>query len=363
MKILLIGEYSNVHWTLAEAFRSLGHEVTVVSSGDGWKDYRRDIDIQFSSRLALIGFLYTSFIKGLFKGYDVVQVINYRFLFGETNEWLNKYLFDYLKKNNRRIFLGAYGDDYFWVKSCVDGKYRYSPFDALTYQEDPYAKSVLRLLQPTSRKLNTYIAERSDGIISCMYEYYRAYQDDYYDRLAYIALPVNTGEIQYIPNKIAENGVVKLFVGVQRSRSLWKGTDIIINELNAFKDKYNDLVDIQVVTNVSYHEYLRLYDECNIFFDQVYSYSQGMNALTAMAKGKILFGGAEPESYELIGEKENFPIFNMLHHKKNLFSTLEQLLKRKDEFEAMGQKSRRYIEENHHYIKVAQQYITVYEKF
>lgn len=34
MKILLLGEYSNVHWTLAEGLRQLGHEVTVASNGD-----------------------------------------------------------------------------------------------------------------------------------------------------------------------------------------------------------------------------------------------------------------------------------------------------------------------------------------
>ena len=34
MKVLLVGEYSNVHATLAEGLRSLGHEVTVVSNGD-----------------------------------------------------------------------------------------------------------------------------------------------------------------------------------------------------------------------------------------------------------------------------------------------------------------------------------------
>ena len=42
MKILLLGEYSNVHHTLAEGLRVLGHEVTVASDGDGWKGYDRD---------------------------------------------------------------------------------------------------------------------------------------------------------------------------------------------------------------------------------------------------------------------------------------------------------------------------------
>ena len=45
MKILLLGEYSNVHATLAEGLRTIGHQVTVVSNGDFWKDYPRDIDM------------------------------------------------------------------------------------------------------------------------------------------------------------------------------------------------------------------------------------------------------------------------------------------------------------------------------
>lgn len=46
MKILLLGEYSNVHNTLAEGLRQLGHQVTVASNGDFWKNYPRDIDLQ-----------------------------------------------------------------------------------------------------------------------------------------------------------------------------------------------------------------------------------------------------------------------------------------------------------------------------
>ena len=49
MKILLVGEYSNVHWSLAEGLRQLGHHVTVVSDGDHWKGYQADILIKRKS--------------------------------------------------------------------------------------------------------------------------------------------------------------------------------------------------------------------------------------------------------------------------------------------------------------------------
>ena len=45
MRILLLGEFSNVHATLALGLRKLGHDVVVASDGDEWKNYPRDIDL------------------------------------------------------------------------------------------------------------------------------------------------------------------------------------------------------------------------------------------------------------------------------------------------------------------------------
>ena len=37
MKILLLGEFSSLHKYLKEGLISLGHNVSLASSGDGWK--------------------------------------------------------------------------------------------------------------------------------------------------------------------------------------------------------------------------------------------------------------------------------------------------------------------------------------
>ena len=55
MKILLLGDYSNLHWTLAEGLRKLGHQVCVVSDGDFWKSYKRDINVKRESYTKLGG--------------------------------------------------------------------------------------------------------------------------------------------------------------------------------------------------------------------------------------------------------------------------------------------------------------------
>ena len=83
MKILLLGDYSNVHATLALGLRALGHKVTLASDGDTWKNYPRDIDLKRPSLGKLPSIVY--FLRLLrtfrqFKNYDVVQLINPCFL-------------------------------------------------------------------------------------------------------------------------------------------------------------------------------------------------------------------------------------------------------------------------------------------
>ncbi|MDR1091802.1 MAG: glycosyltransferase family 1 protein, partial [Prevotella sp.] len=110
MKILLIGEYSRAHLTLAEGLRTLGHEVLTASDGDGFKNYPRDVDLSRKSSgiidtIASLGNVLKQF--GKFKGYDVVQLINP--CFTTQNVRINNYLYKKLKKNNGKVFMGAFG--------------------------------------------------------------------------------------------------------------------------------------------------------------------------------------------------------------------------------------------------------------
>ena len=117
MKILLIGEYSNVHWTLAEGLRLAGHEVCVVSNGDFWKNYRRDISlVRHYNKLGGISYLLKTYaLLPFMRGYDVVQLINPMFL--ELKAERIAPIYRYLKKHNRKVFLGAFGMDAYWVKA------------------------------------------------------------------------------------------------------------------------------------------------------------------------------------------------------------------------------------------------------
>lgn len=82
MKILLLGEYSNVHATLADGLRKLGHQVTVLSNGDFWKNYPRDIDLvrKPGKKGGIIYLAKLLTILPKLRGYDIVQLINPMFL-------------------------------------------------------------------------------------------------------------------------------------------------------------------------------------------------------------------------------------------------------------------------------------------
>ncbi len=122
MRVLLLGEYSNVHATLARGLRTLGHEVTVASNGDFWKDYPRDIDL--SRRPGKLGGL--SLLARIhrllprLRGYDIVQLINPIFMELRAERLLP--IYRQLRRHNRCIVLGGFGMDWYWVHTCVEDK-------------------------------------------------------------------------------------------------------------------------------------------------------------------------------------------------------------------------------------------------
>ena len=195
MRILLIGEYSNVHATLAKGLRTLGHEVTVMSNGDFWKDYPRDIDVARTpgkwGGICLMTKLWTLLPK--MRGYDVVQLINPMFF--ELKAKRLFFFYDYLRKHNKKVFLGAFGMDWYWVHTCTyDKPLRYSDFnigDQLRTDE-PAVREQRDWLGTEKERLNKYIAQDCDGIVTGLYEYHVCYQPVFPDKTRFIPFPITT---------------------------------------------------------------------------------------------------------------------------------------------------------------------------
>lgn len=359
MKILLIGEYSNVHWTLAEGLRSLGHRVCVVSNGDFWKNYKRDISlVRHEGKIGGIRYLLETYATLPFlRGYDVVQIINPMFL--EVKAERIQPIYRYLRKNNRKMFLGAYGIDAYWVEcaGAMPPVFRYSDFNIGNNPIiNDYINEQKADWQGTPKaRLNHIIADDCDGIIAGMYEYHTAYAGKHGDKLTYIPFPIDA--ITSAPQKYDGNRKVRFFIGIQKSRSIYKGTDIMLRALERLHAQYPDRCEILRAENVPFAQYARMVDDCDILLDQIYGYSPGMNALLAMAKGKIVVGGAEEECYEILGEKELRPMINVLPDEEDVYNKLEDILLHKERIAQMQLDSVEYIHRHHTPKKVAQKYL------
>lgn len=360
MKILLFGEYSNLHWTLSEGLRSLGHEVIVASDGDGFKNNQRDIDLlRRSSGIKDTLDTLVSVYKNLdnLKGYDIVQLINP--CFTTLNVEVNRRLYRFLKRHNEKIFLGAFGDDAYWLKACLGQEaYRYSEFYANGRENHIEQNQVLKKIwnvNSSRARLNAEIAESCDGIVACLYEYFVAYKP-YFDRkLSFIPLPINLQKIE--KTKIGLSDKINFFVGINKARSQFKGTDRLYSVLQEVKRKYPSLVKINSVESVTYEEYIKIITDSDVVLDQLYSYSPAMNGLLSLAMGKVLISGGEPEMYELLGEYTNRPIINVLPQEDDMFNKLENLVLNKESISEISDQGRLFVEKHHDHIKVAQQYL------
>lgn len=365
MKILLLGEYSNLHWTLAEGLRTLGHNVTVASDGDGFKSHTRDIDLKrkssgLSDTFDTIKSVY--FNLDNFKGYDVVQLINP--CFTPLNVNVNKYLFRFLRKNNKKIYLGAFGDDAYWLKACLNKKtFRYSEFYIGDKANDLVGNTHLKKIWRAGgarERLNTEIANTCDGIIACLYEYFVSYESYFDDKLTYIPLPVDLSKISEENSIISDK--IRFFVGINKARSQFKGTDRFYKILNDVKRKYPDKIAIHSVESVPYSEYKNILNNSDVVLDQLYSYSPAMNGLLSLAMGKVLFSGGEPEMYKLLNEYENRPIINVLPFDDDIFIKIEKIVQNKDRISVIAENGRKFIAKHHDHLKVAKQYIDFWTK-
>ena len=363
MKILLLGEYSNVHWTLAEGLRSLGHTVCVVSNGDFWKNYKRDISLvrDYTKFGGLSYLLKTYTLLPKLRGYDIVQIINPMVL--EIKAERIAPIYRYLKRHNGKIFLGAYGMDAYWVEACKrkPRTFRYSDFNIGDKEiTNAYTLEQAADWQGTAKeRLNDEIAESCNGIIAGMYEYHTAYKEIYGHKLTYIPVPIesysNAGAIYDGKRK------VRIFIGIQKERSIYKGTDIILQVLERITAEFPDECEILKAENVPFELYSRMVNDCDVLIDQLYGYSPGMNALLAMSKGKIVVGGAEEECYEILGEKTLRPMVNIIPDEEHIYSQLKWIIDNKDKIATMQRESIEFVKKHHLPEKVAQEYIDFWQ--
>ena len=246
MKILFVGDYSNLHTTLARELRRMGHQADVLSDRCGHMNL--DTDFYLKRTSGIIGgfkYLYDLFnLLPLLKGYDVVQLINTNFLRLKPQKY--KYFYDILKKQNGSIFLTLAGNDYYFCKACYDAKlFRFSEFKLgkdFTPGHIANPGYLYGWISNANKNWADYLLENINGAMAVLPEYDMAAKPILKDRVTFTNLPVDITELPKASNFV--EGKIKIFVAMRSGVEHWKGTKLLYKLAQEIEKEMPDKVII-----------------------------------------------------------------------------------------------------------------------
>ncbi|WGD35141.1 glycosyltransferase [Olleya sp. YS] len=379
MKILLVGEYSRLHNSLKEGLVTLGHDVLLVGTADGFKNFNVDINYEatFFTRPSInwlvkailklttinlikleYAYRFNKILKSL-KGFDVVQLINQNSI--KTHPFIEKRLLNKLISQNKKTFLLACGTDYVSVQYALDKKFKYSILTPYFNNADlkKYYNHILKKTSSANQKLFAFLQNNTNGIISSDLDYHLPYNNKK-GYLGMIPNPIIINNNDLTPTK--NESKIVIFHGINTSNYIKKGNDIFDKALDTISKKYPDTVDVVRTENVPYTDYITSYNSCHILMDQIYAYDQGYNALEAMSKGKVVFTGAEKEWLDYYNLEEDTVAIHALPSVDYLVEKLDWLINNPDQIERISKHAIAFIKTHHHYKKIAKQYLDTWNK-
>lgn len=357
MRILLLGELSGVHQELAPALKALGHVVVVGHSRLAQPEFKSDIDFARPSsdrgpRMEAFRDIMSQLYNApKLTGFDVVQVITPKFF----NWKIHGPMMRFLKRNNQKMVVIS--------ASCSSDYYR--RVQELTYRP---CKECLQFDQKSDRcvfdrpqeQQAEYAAyDAADAIVATHFEYAFALHDTRFaDKMVNIPLPIDTVRHRQSPMP----PLAKLRIWYGETRYGFKGSHFILPALDRLQSgPLGNGVEILRTGRLAFDEYLDLLSTVHIAIDQASSYSMGMNALYPLARGRVVLSGAEPEMLDFVGvSSTDNPIVNIRPDVDQIHDTLVDLIGRKADLPALGQKSAAYVERFHSARKIALAYLSLY---
>lgn len=378
MKILLVGEYNRAHRNIKLGLETLGHTAKVAGLSDGFKKVKVDFEIKNYFKSGFLKKLRVLFVKifnvdllGLhimhqikskkrdLNNFDIIQFINEAPFGCDRNT--QKKLFDLLVNWNNNPYLLSCGTDYISVKYANDKRFRYSIltpyFDGKGTKSD--FASALSYLTPQHIKLHKHIFSTIKGVISNDLDYHLPLKNGHPKYLGMIPHAINLSELTYKAPNIEDKIVI--FHGINTHNYYKKGNDIFEAALKLIEKKYTDKIDIIIAQNLPYKTYIKSFDKAHILLDQVYAYDQGYNALEAMAKGKVVFTGAEQEWLDYYNLQEDTVAINALPDAHKITKKLEWLIENPEKITEISKNGREFVETYHNHIECAKNYLKLWK--
>lgn len=376
MKILLIGEYSRLHNSLKEGLMALGHEVTIVGCGDKFKQFPVDFSIYaricndnkianflFKSIRKVIGFNLEKIEKAIrfylllskLNHYQHVQLINSDAL--ETYPILSRFLYKKLFQNIQSRSLLVCGDETPIIDYLFKKEFKYSVLTPY-FEDNSIEKEFqfpLKYRNDNYRKTFNWLVKNCQNLITSDLDYEIPMQKMGF-QTTFIPNPINTDKITF--QNIGITDKIVIFLGINRLSYFKKGIIYFEKALEIIREKYADKIEIIVSENLPYSEYISTYNKAHILLDQVFAYDQGYNALEAMAKGKVVFTGAETEFLNQYQLQADDVCINAEPNENEIAKKLSFLIEDPEKINKISKNARKFIEKEHAYKIIAEKYFT-----
>lgn len=370
MKVLLAGEFSGVHNHLKRGLAHHGVQAVTVNTNDAWKKFPSDVAInsrarspfrQLSDELGL-GLIRYARRSGRF---DVLQLMNpviantLRLQLAVNNIFLHKYALRTLVDKADKSFLLGAGDDYYYFKAALGGRFAYSPIPTALKIDMPPWKRIYS--QAWTRKVlhrwNLELVERVDRVIPCAFEYSAAYEAAGLAKATrVIRFPFCLEDVSL---KCRVGGRVRVLH--TPTRPGFKGTPLVLAAFEKLRARRPD-VDFIEGSQQSIAEYQKTIESVDIIVDQVYSYSYAMNAIYSLASGKVVLTGFEEEARESLGVEDCPAILNVRPDVEHIVHQLELAIETVQSDPEISGKARAFVERYHCANKIAAEYLAVWKE-
>ena len=290
--------------------------------------------------------------------FNHLQLINSDAL--ETYPILSRFLYKKLFKKIKSRSLLICGDEVPVVDYWFQNELKYSVLTP--YFEDNSLENQFRFSlnyrKKNYRKTFEWLKENCQKLITSDLDYEIPMQKMGFTT-TFVPNPINTDKIVFQP--LEKSDKIIIFLGINRLSYLKKGINYFEKALEIVRKKYADKVEIIVTENIPYNEYISIYNKAHILLDQVFAYDQGYNALEAMAKGKVVFTGAETEFLNQYQLQEDEVCINALPNETEIAAKLSLLIEHPEKIIAISKNARNFIEKQHDYKTIATKYLACWE--
>lgn len=354
MKVLLVGDNSGIHFNLYQTLLQQGHQVLLLSNGDGYKKIGLSNKITFlQKRLRIIYFILRELRKMLLilrldNDYDIIQFCSING--GYIDDRLG------LKNIERRVLFNKARSSSFWVSG-------FNPIVAKNWEAE--LRSSFPNFDELELNLHFFSAEsffsfsreleKFTTIISSTSGLYMQRFADLENWNSVIGFPILRNEVRKLEKKVSESKKVVITHGITRPNL--KGTSFFLDIMQKLETRHPDRVEIKIIKQASYADFLDTLQSTDIYLDQICGDSLGVATLTAMKYGAVPVTAFQQERYQCA-----VPAVNTRQNVDDLVATLSNLIEDPSSLAKMKLAAIDYVEENHNAEKIAVNFINAWSQ-